>query len=169
MQAEEREKFFTQLYMDAFPAVARYIARRGGTLDDARDIFQDAAVIYYEQAAGKGLQLTRSTEAYLFGIARHLWSRRQRSNGKLAEMQDGATDIIERKQTVDILKLVENTGKKCLELLHAFYYDRQGMAQIAAKFGFSGERSATVQKYKCLEKVRDLVKEKQLMYEDFAG
>jgi len=52
-------------------------------------------------------------------------------------------------------------------LLRAFYYDKLSMSKIANRFGFSSERSATVQKYKCLEKVRDLVKEKSLSYEDF--
>jgi hypothetical protein len=41
------------------------------------------------------------------------------------------------------------------------------MKQIAQRFGLSGERSAAVQKHKCLEKVRNTVKEKALTYEDF--
>jgi hypothetical protein len=41
------------------------------------------------------------------------------------------------------------------------------MIDIAGRFGFSGERSATVQKFKCLEKVRDTIKSKSLSYEDF--
>jgi hypothetical protein len=54
-----------------------------------------------------------------------------------------------------------------MELLQAFYYDKLPMNTIAGLFGFGGERSATVQKYKCLEKVRDIVKDKSLTYEDF--
>jgi hypothetical protein len=41
------------------------------------------------------------------------------------------------------------------------------MKQIAGLFGYSGERSVTVQKYKCLEKVRDTIKQNALHYEDF--
>jgi hypothetical protein len=41
------------------------------------------------------------------------------------------------------------------------------MVKVAQLFGFSGERSATVQKYKCIEKVRETVKQKALTYEDF--
>jgi predicted DNA-binding protein YlxM (UPF0122 family) len=54
-----------------------------------------------------------------------------------------------------------------MELLRAFYYDKLSMRKIAGQFDFNSERSATVQKYKCLEKVRDIVKEKSLTYEDF--
>jgi hypothetical protein len=52
-------------------------------------------------------------------------------------------------------------------LLKSFYYDKMPMSDIGRSFGFSGERSATVQKFKCLEKVRDTVKSKALQYEDF--
>ena len=54
-----------------------------------------------------------------------------------------------------------------MELLKSFYYDELPLNDIAETYGFSGVRSATVQKYKCLEKVRETVKEKSLTYEDF--
>ena len=54
-----------------------------------------------------------------------------------------------------------------MELLSAFYYDKLNMLEVAQKFSFSGERSATVQKHKCLEKVKSVVKQKALQYEDF--
>ena len=65
----------------------------------------------------------------------------------------------EREQSV--LASLERTGKKCLRLLKAFYYDHLSMDDIAARFGFNGRRSATVQKYKCLEKVRENLKTRE--------
>jgi len=41
------------------------------------------------------------------------------------------------------------------------------LQEIADEYGYSGVRSATVQKFKCLEKVRESVKEKSLVYDDF--
>ena len=61
-------------------------------------------------------------------------------------------DMAEREQT--LLAALQKSGQKCLELLKAFYYDHCSMDHIAGRFGFKGRRSATVQKYKCLEKVR---------------
>jgi predicted DNA-binding protein YlxM (UPF0122 family) len=66
-----------------------------------------------------------------------------------------------------LLHFLERSGKQCMELLTAFYYDKLSMQRIAARFGFSGERSATVQKYKCLEKVRTAVHQKNMQYDDF--
>lgn len=170
MNAEAREKLFTDLYLDAYPGVARYIARQGGCMEESKDIFQDAVIIYYERLTGKGLQLKQTKEAYVFGIARHLWSRHANNKARtVPPAGELATVEHNTKQTLNILQFIESTGKKCLDLLHAFYYNKQNMKKVAETFGFSGERSATVQKYKCLEKIREVVKEKALMYEDFAG
>ena len=54
-----------------------------------------------------------------------------------------------------------------MELLKAFYCDNMPANTIAGLFGYSGIRSATVQKYKCMETVRETIKEKSLAYEDF--
>jgi hypothetical protein len=66
-----------------------------------------------------------------------------------------------------ILNYLETAGQKCMEILKAFYYDNLPVNVIAGLFGYSGVRSATVQKYKCMEKVRETIKEKSLAYEDF--
>jgi len=65
-------------------------------------------------------------------------------------------DMEEREQS--LLAALARSGKKCIELLKAFYYDNCSMQDIAARFGFNGTRPATVQKYKCLEKVRKEIK-----------
>ena len=54
-----------------------------------------------------------------------------------------------------------------MDILKAFYYDNLPVNKIATLFGYSGVRSATVQKFKCMEKVRETIKEKSLAYEDF--
>ena len=66
-----------------------------------------------------------------------------------------------------LLHHLETAGQKCMEILKAFYYDNLPVNKIAELFGYSGVRSATVQKYKCMEKVRETIKEKSLAYEDF--
>ena len=171
---ETREDWLTRLYLTAFPAVARHIARQGGSLDEAKDIFQDALVIYYEKAVAGNLQLTHSEKAYLLGIAKHLWYHGQQK--QKVQVSDDVLNYINiaeeeplQPSTNRLLRYLETAGQKCMEMLQAFYYEKQNMREIAERFGLSGERSATVQKHKCLEKVRNKVKEKALTYEDFCA
>ena len=69
--------------------------------------------------------------------------------------------------TNQLLHLLETTGKRCMDLLRSFYYKKKTPAEIAEDHNYNSEHSASVQKYKCLEKVRDTIKEKSLSYEAF--
>jgi DNA-directed RNA polymerase specialized sigma24 family protein len=170
--AAERKVLFMQLYQQAFPLVAKYVRDMGGSFEEARDVFQDALVIYYEKIATSNLELQYSERAYLLGIARHCWAKKNKLNNRYTSLPDSLDGIAMEENTGStatgkLLDLLHASGKKCMELLQAFYYDKLPMNTIAGLFGFGGERSATVQKYKCLEKVRDIVKDKSLTYEDF--
>lgn len=170
--AAVRKALFVQLYQTAFPLVAKYVSHMGGSFDEAKDVFQDALVIYYEKLATSGVALQYSERSYLLGIAKHLWTKKHKQNSRHSSLDDSLTGIaIEEhpraSSTDKLLDLLHTSGQKCMELLRAFYYDKLPMRKIAGRFDFNSERSATVQKYKCLEKVRDIVKEKSLTYEDF--
>lgn len=168
--AEERERFFILLYQQVFPAVASYISKKGGTLEDAKDVFQDSVVAYYEKVVTTG-QVCVHEQAYLMGICKNLWLKKFKSGNHVLLDENMASTLTagqEQYPSSDkLLNYLQTTGQKCMELLKAFYYDRLSVRQIAGLFGYSGEHSATVQKYKCLEKVRDSVKQKALNYEDF--
>ena len=167
----EREQLFIKLYKTAFPVIARYVSKRGGSLEVAKDIFQEAVMIYYEKLV-TSQQSPDNEKAYLMGITKHLWLKNRRDNCHYAPMTEGFTttiapDTYQQPLTAKLLGYLETSGQKCMELLKSFYYDQLPMNDIAATFGFSGIRSATVQKFKCLEKVRNTVKSKALSYEDF--
>ncbi len=66
-----------------------------------------------------------------------------------------------------LLRILESAGKKCMELLRAFYYQNVSVKKLIGSLGYTNEHSVSVQKYKCLEKIRNTVKEKSLHYEDF--
>lgn len=164
-----REEQFIQLYETAFPPVAAFVRKMNGSFDDAKDIFQDALVIYYEKKLA-GIFLPEYDEQhYVKGIARHLWYKRFKEATGTKSLNDSITltEEEEPKVSESILQYIELSGKKCLELLRSFYYDKLNMKELAQQFGFAGERSATAQKYKCLEKVRNAIKQRALSREDF--
>ena len=166
---EGREKVFISLYKSSLPNVARYVSKMGGSFDQAKDIFQDALVIYYEKAVSGSLSVAMNEKAYLMGIAKHLWLKKHHANSKEVPLDGFDVESVAEVRPSDnkILSFLQTAGKKCMDLLRSFYYDQLSLTEAAELFGFSGVRSATVQKYKCLEKVRETVKEKSLTYEDF--
>jgi RNA polymerase sigma factor (sigma-70 family) len=160
-----------KLYEQTFPAVAGFVRTMGGNRDDAKDIFHDALVVYYEMAPDNNIRT--SAEAYIVGIAKHLWIRkyhRSRHDVGLSELEhriavpDDYYPSVNQKR---LLRYVETAGKNCMNLLRAFYYQKLPMKELVKTLGYSNEHSASAQKYKCLEKIRDSIKDKQLAYEDF--
>ncbi len=158
-----REQALTQLYRRAFPLVRRHVRRHGGSAQDAQDVFQDALVILYEQAVGNTLVLTAPASTYVVGIGRNLWHHEQRRRARLPHeaLPDDFSELVAEPATETsfaVLDYVEQLGQKCRDILLAFYYFQQPLTQIATTHGYRTVRSATVQKFKCLERLRLAVK-----------
>lgn len=171
IKPQTREELFIMLYESTFPKVASFIRKMNGSFEEAKDIFQDALIIYYEKKAGDDFIVKVDDKAYLMGICKHLWYKNHHQNTRKQSLEMTAelklTADEEPKISESILQFIEVSGKKCLDLLKAFYYDKLSMKELSTKFGFAGEHSATVQKYKCLEKVRTAIHNKSLTKEDF--
>ena len=158
----DRARALTQLYRQAFPAVRRLVQRQGGSAQDAQDVFQDALVVFYEQAVGGTLELTASAGTYLVSIARHRWQHELRRRARLPHeaLPDDAQALAAEESEAAaepafaLLDYVERLGAKCKNMLLSFYYFQQPLNQIAAANGYRSVRSATVQKFKCLERLR---------------
>jgi len=161
----DRAQALTQLYRRAFPAVQRLVRRQGGSPQDAQDVFQDALVVLYEQAVAGTLVLTASASTYLVSVSRHLWQHELRRRARLPHetLPDDPGPLLAdtptaEEPTLAVLDYVQQLGEKCREVLLAFYYFQQPLTQIAATHGYRSVRSATVQKFKCLERLRDKVR-----------
>lgn len=172
---QQREKTFEHLYGEVFPVVAEIVSKQGGSFHDAKDIFQDALIIFYEKNINGELNVKLSDEAYIVGIAKHLWIKKFKSKYRSLSLDFLEKEIklpqdyfeIEIKKTNRLLHLLEVAGKKCLELLRSIYYDKLSMNEVSRVHGFSNPHSASVQKYKCIEKIKVIVEQKSLNYEDF--
>lgn len=165
-----RERLIESWYEELFPIVCSYIKRRGGKLDHARELFQEALVIYYEKHAKIGFLSKGVESAYIMGIIKKLWLRLYSDRKKMESLEGVELPALDRPaefQKNKLMNFLESAGKKCMDLLQSFYYEGLNMQQLSVRHGYGSERSATVQKYKCLEKLRGEVKQKGLGYEDF--
>lgn len=170
------EQEMLRIYRETFPAVALMVRNLGGNLESAKDLFHDALIIYWEKQNAGSLEINFSEAVYLKGIVRNLWNRQFRNRlftTPLDESDEEEIYVEENRQseylvTTSLLKFLQTAGKKCMQLLQAYYYDQQSMQVIASQFQFSSARSATVQKFKCLEKLRSQIKTSELYEESFA-
>ena len=164
------EELYTAMYDDVFPVIAALISRQGGSRSDAEDVFQDALIVLIDMHQRT---IIEDRSRYLVGIAKHLWLKRARTTGRLLKLDDyeRALTIPDEQasevETSALLRFLQRAGAKCMSLLSDFYFGGLSISQITTEHGFATDHSASVQKYKCIEKVRNIVKEKQILYEDF--
>jgi RNA polymerase sigma factor (sigma-70 family) len=160
-----REHTLTQIYQRAFPLVRRYVQQHGGSAQDAKDVFQDAMVIFYEKAVADTFVLSASVGTFLVGISRNLWRREldRRARLPLTDLTEQhaeapAEAATEEAPLLPVLDYVARLGERCQSILLAFYYFQQPLEQIADAHHYQSVRSATVQKFKCLERLRKSVR-----------
>jgi hypothetical protein len=169
-KVESIDVFYREHYDQSFLQTARFVSKRGGTLEDAKDIFHDALIVLHDKILQTDFELRISEEAYMMGIVKNLWSARVKKALEHETISE-ETDVTEQSSSLidmpHLYSVVVSAGKKCLDLLNDFYINQKPLREITKVFGFGSEHSASVQKYKCIEKIRETVKQKSLHYEDF--
>lgn len=163
----DRHRTLARIYQQAFPAVRGYVRRQGGTEQDAQDIFQDAVLVFYEKAVAGRLELTAAVGTYLLAVSRNLWRRERQRRARLPltaweEVRPAGPAATpaetDAEPALAVLDYVARLGERCRGILLAFYYHQQPLEQIAADYQYRSVRSATVQKFKCLERLRNAVR-----------
>ena len=160
----DRERTLERIYAKTYPMVRHYVKENCGTDEDAKDIFQEALITYYEKVVNNQLTLTSSLSTYLMGICKNLWRQELVKRSRKTELSDAPVDEVGEEVMVDdqqpavtVIAFVEQLGETCRSLLVSFYYFGQRLEQIAEQHGYRSVRSATVQKFKCLERLRKAV------------
>jgi len=162
------QKVFNRLYEYQFPKIVRFIISNSGNLENAKDVFQDALVLFIEKVYRKELDLKCSVSTYLYSICRYLWLEQLRKDKKNISLYDSYSSIqsditfIGNNTAPDIFDnvttAIETLGDPCKQLLECYYYQQLSWDEIASSLGYSNAASARNQKYKCLERIRSSVK-----------
>ena len=161
------QEVLNNLYEEELPKIIKLVSDNSGTIENAKDIFQDALVIILEKVYQNRLNLTCSFSTYLYAICRNLWNEALRKKGKeivTGENEFGPDFIIDLESRPDMFeqvnKIILSLGDTCRQLLERYYYLNESWDKIAKSLGYINAASARNQKYKCLERIR-----RQIQYE----
>ena len=164
-----RTHFLDQCYSQAFPKVKRMITSKSGTDDDAKDIFQESIVVFYQNCLNPSFVLSSSISTYLYAISWRLWMKSLRDNGHFHMEITESTSIIEEfdfeleSKNSDImenvLSVMQTLGKNCKEILMQFYFKKLSFDAIAVNLDYKDERAVREQKYRCMKRIKEEMKE----------
>lgn len=146
--------------------VKKMILSKGGTNDDALDIFQEALIILCKKVWQGNFQLKSKLDTYIYGICYNLWRDhlKTRKDNLFTEMEDDyhieddLNEFIEREGKISLIEdILSKIGEKCLKLLKLFYYEKMKVKEIVNILNYSSENTVKVQKYKCIERAKKMI------------
>lgn len=151
------------MYRLYFNGVARYVLLNRGTMEDARDLFQDMLVAYLKVL--RSGEVVRDEKKYLNGMARNMWMNvlnaqsRSQIHNSLPDSQP-ATEEIDDPASPTLADLVvrklEEIGEDCRKLLFEGFYMRRTNGELAKLLGYT-EQFIKVKKHRCLQGLKRLV------------
>jgi len=165
--ADNDKQAIETIYRLNFAVIQAFILNNSGSIDDARDVFQEAMIVLFEKSRLESFELSSLLKTYIYSVCRRIWLKKlnqnQRYSGQIESLED--TILVEEdletheKRNTDFT-LMENAmskiGEPCKSLLDAYYIQKKHMQEIAVDFGYTNADNAKTQKYKCLMRLKKL-------------
>ncbi|MGI8583790.1 MAG: RNA polymerase sigma factor [Chitinophagaceae bacterium] len=158
--------FYNQMYEQNYQLVERFVLKNNGTVDDAKDIFQDIMLVLIEKIYADDFELTASLSTYIFAIGKNLWLKKLRNisfrkeipldNFNTTSLYAEISSSIETEMTYKekLQTLMKKMSAHCYHLLRSMFYLDKKIEDIQKDFGYSSRHNAQNQKYKCLEQAK---------------
>jgi RNA polymerase sigma factor (sigma-70 family) len=155
------EKALEFLYQKYYRMMTKLVITNSGTEDEARDVYQDALIVFWQKATSGNLVLTSKMSTYIYSICQNLWRKELDRKKRLSseEKDTSVTLDTESSEREKILaKCIDQLGETCKKVLMFYYFEEMSMQDIADKLGFANTDTAKTKKYKCKKKLDELVK-----------
>lgn len=155
------------LYKSYFGSVQHFIITNNGNDDDAKDVFQEAVIIFYEKLQIKDFVLTCKIKTYLYSVSRFIWLKKIKKasymvskitdNESYLKMDDDSNEMEEKELMFNKMEgALGQLGEPCKTLIEDFYIKQLSMNDISDKFGYTNADNAKTQKYKCLMRLKKI-------------
>ncbi len=151
------------VYTKYYRMMTKLIVNNSGTEQEAKDIYQEALVVFWQKAVSGNLVMTSKMSTYIYSVCYNLWRKElERKKRHTNEQKDSYEfqdhDKAERIKIIG--ECVNELDDTCKKVLTYFYFDGRSMNEIAEKLGFANTNTAKTKKYKCKKKLDELVKRK---------
>lgn len=151
------------LYKKHYRMMTRVVINNSGSEDEAKDIYQEALVAFWQKAINGQLVLTSKISTYLYSVCLNLWRKELDRKGRFTDSDDEEYTYqeFERKERIRIInECIGELGETCRKMLTYHYFDGLSMSDIAKKLNLANTDTAKTKKYKCKKKLDLMIKRK---------
>lgn len=147
--------------------ILNLVMTNSGTEPEAKDVYQEVIIAFYERLQQKDFSLTCKIKTYLYAVGKRIWLKRlsEKKRGPFrmddaetfADIDDEMARIDENEMQFEVMKksLIE-LGEPCSTIIQDFYVRNLTMDQLRDKFGYTTADNAKNQKYKCLQRLKKI-------------
>lgn len=159
------------IYNDNKDTIYSYVISNKGSKVEAKDIYQETVIAFYENVRDGKFDGERSTiSTYVYAIAKFKWLNQLKRKGVMNEfhqkielpndfVESPLSELIHKEQKDLVLNLLAQLGATCKSLLVDSIYHNKTMKEIVAETSFSNEQIARNKKYKCMKQLKKLIAE----------
>lgn len=166
---DSRNRAITELYNDEklLSAVTSYILKNGGQDSDVDDIFIFGIMVFIKQCARSEFVLNGTVNSYVFSVIRYEWMRRKKESLRTTyeDLDYLETDhvsvehlLIDKERKSALRFALNQLEEKCRQILTMWASDFR-MREIATSLDYKSEGMARKKKFKCLNKLKSLLKD----------
>lgn len=165
--AQDKREAVETIYKQHYNMVQSMVLNNSGTIEEAKDIFQEAIIVLYEKTRSGNFELNCLIKTYLYSVSRRLWLKRLQQIQKFPGESGAAEAVVmvdddmdeHEKKNADFQlmeKAMQALGEPCKSLLESYYLSKKSMVEIATDFGYTNADNAKNQKYKCLMRLKKI-------------
>jgi RNA polymerase sigma factor (sigma-70 family) len=157
------EKALEYLYKKYYRMMTSIIIKNNGTEEEAKDIFQDALIVFWQNVTSGKLVLTSKISTYIYSVCQNLWRKELDRKSRLSHEEKDEAQYMDDEQNERakiIHQCIERMDETCRKLLTYYYFDDMSMQDITDKLGFANTDTTKTRKYKCKKKLDSLIKAK---------
>ena len=164
------------IYQNYFQSVLHFVQNNSGTAQDAKDVFQEAMIVVFENIrADKDFKLTSNLQTYIYSVARIIW---------IKHLNKVKENLIKLNESHLFIEFEEPEPFKEHDFKYALYQkvflelpedcqriltmSNEGLShkEIANRMGFKSEGYITKRKHFCKEYLIKLIRENPDFYSD---
>lgn len=157
------ESALDYLYKKNYRNMVSLVMKNSGSEDEARDIFQDALIVFWQKANDPSFQLTSKISTYLYSVCQNLWRKEldRKKRFEESDKEESTENTFEKEEMVQIVHdCINELGESCKEILTLYYFDGLSMEKIAEKMGLANSDTAKTKRYKCKKRLDSMIRER---------
>lgn len=147
------------VYDTYYPRIEGYITHNQGSVDQARDIFQDAMIVVYNRIKSDELELSCKFGTYLYAICKNIWVQERKKHllrtEKLKQHPLMVNDpgpandpLLQNHLTTLLNKHFEELSKDCQKIL-SMYFNNFSVEEIRMAMNYKDLHHTADRKYRC--------------------